>query len=501
MTETSFVAIKDLHKDFSGVQVLKGIDLAFERGEIHALLGENGAGKSTLIKIMTGVYSSSSGEILIDGQPFQGHSPKAANAAGLGAVYQDAELAWNMSVAENLLLGEEGRWVNRRALERRARDILGRIGLDIDPAARASSLTAAQMQMLTLATLFHRKFRLIILDEPTARLSGRESELLFDLIRRFKAEGLTIVYISHRLNEVKLLCDRATILRDGKVVRTLDSDEIDESLVTQLMVNRSAGELEISNPGHSRQEVALEVNELSTARLEPSSFVLHKGEILGVTGPIGGGMEQIEKALSGLVEYQGEISVNGRLSKFRAPQDALNAGIALIPEDRRKQALFPNLSLAENVSLPVLDRLARLGVVPRMAILRHGRDIVDQLAIHPATPATKMRYFSGGNQQKAVIGKWLKRQQKVYIFSEPTSGVDVGAIRQIYEIMLEMAASGAAIILLSTSFAELLALCERILVVRSGQIAVSAPRTAFDRDTLLAATLGADLSDKVMNET
>lgn len=499
--QTPLVEIRDLHKDFSGVQVLKGIDLAFGKGEIHALLGENGAGKSTLIKIMTGVYTASSGEILVDGQAFHGASPKAANAAGLGAVYQDAELAWQMSVAENLLLGEEGRWVNRRALERRAKDILNRIGLDIDPAARAGSLTAAQMQMLTLATLFHRKFRLIILDEPTARLSGRESELLFDLIRRFRDEGLTIVYISHRLNEVKLLCDRATILRDGKVVRTLERDEIDEALVTRLMVNRSAGELAVTNPGHARPGIALEVRGLATARLEPVDFTLHKGEILGITGPIGGGMEQIEKALSGLVDYQGEIRVDGQAMRLRAPQDALAAGIALIPEDRRKQALFPNLSLAENVSLPVLDRLSRLGVVGHSAVLRHGRAVVGQLAIHPAAPATKMRYFSGGNQQKAVIGKWLKREQKIYIFSEPTSGVDVGAIRQIYEIMLEMAAGGAAIILLSTSFAELLALSERILVVHSGRVAVAAPRAAFDRDSLLAATLGAGLPDKVMNET
>jgi len=201
MTQPYFVEIRDLHKDFSGVEVLKGIDMSFDRGEIHALLGENGAGKSTLIKILTAVYAASKGEILIDGIPFHGHSPKAANAAGMGAVYQDAELVWNMTVAENLLLGEEGGWINRRNLEAKAADILKRVGLTIDPAARAGSLSAAEMQMLTLATLFHRQYKLIILDEPTARLSGRESELLFDLIRKFKAEGLTIVYISHRLAE------------------------------------------------------------------------------------------------------------------------------------------------------------------------------------------------------------------------------------------------------------------------------------------------------------
>lgn len=492
MTQQSFVEIRDLHKDFSGVEVLKGIDMAFDRGEIHALLGENGAGKSTLIKILTAVYTASRGEILIDGVPFHGHSPKAANAAGLGAVYQDAELAWNMSVAENLLLGEEGIWINRRKLEAKAAEILRRIGLSIDPAARAGSLTAAEMQMLTLATLFHRKFKLIILDEPTARLSGRESELLFDLIRRFKAEGLTIVYISHRLAEVKRLCDRATILRDGKVVRTLLRDEIDEALVTQLMVNRSASDLEITNPGYARDQIALQAKGLATAKLAPTDLVLHQGEILGITGPVGGGMEQIEKALTGLVEHQGEIFINGAKVSISTPADALAAGIALIPEDRRKQALFPNLSLAENVSLPILDKLAILGYVTERDTLQNGKEVVQALQLHPATPATNMRYFSGGNQQKAVIGKWLKRRQKIYIFSEPTTGVDVGAIRQIYEIMLGIAKDGASIILISTSFNELLSLCERIIVVHDGKVSVQAPRSAFTRDSLLAATLAAD---------
>ena len=497
MKEKPFVEIRDLHKDFSGVEVLKGIDMSFDRGEIHALLGENGAGKSTLFKILTSVYTASKGEILIDGVAFHGHSPKEANDVGLGAVYQDAELAWNMSVAENLLLGEEGRWINRRKLEKKAAEILKRIGLTIDPAAKASSLSAAQMQMLTLATLFHRKFKLIILDEPTARLSGPESELLFELIRKFKEEGLAIVYISHRLAEVKRLCDRATILRDGKVVQTLLRDEIDEALVTQLMVNRSSSDLEISNPGHTRPELALQVKGLSTAKLEPMDIDLYQGEILGITGPVGGGMEQIEKALNGLGNYEGKIDISGKPVTINTPSDALEAGIALIPEDRRKHALFPNLSLAENVSLPMLDKLAIAGYVPNRATLAHGREVIDALSLYPALPDTSMRFFSGGNQQKAVIGKWLKRRQKIYIFSEPTTGVDVGAIRQIYEIMLEMAKDGASIILISTSFKELLSLCDRIIVIHNGRVSVEALRSEFTHDSLLAATLGADPSNRI----
>lgn len=231
---------------------------------------------------------------------------------------------------------------------------------------------------------------------------------------------------------------------------------------------------------------------LSTAKLAPTDLVLHEGEILGITGPVGGGMEQIEKALTGLADHQGEVFINGTRVNIGTPADALDAGIALIPEDRRKQALFPNLSLAENVSLPILDKLATLGYVTDRATMTNGREVVQALSLHPATPATNMRYFSGGNQQKAVIGKWLKRRQKIYIFSEPTTGVDVGAIRQIYEIMLEIAKDGASIILISTSFNELLSLCERIIVVHNGKVSVEAPRSSFTRDSLLAATLAAD---------
>ena len=489
MTNSNFVEIRNLHKDFSGIKVLKGINMNFSNGEIHALLGENGAGKSTLIKILTGVYTATSGQIYINGAPNQFNSPKAANTAGMGAVYQDAELAWNMSVAENLLLGEEGSWISQKKLQLRATNILKKLGLSIDPTVRAGSLTAAEMQMLTLATLFHRKFKLIILDEPTARLSGRESELLFDLIHKFKLAGLTIIYISHRLAEVKRLCDRATILRDGKVVRTLLRKEIDEALVTKLMVNKSSSDLEITNPKYSKSDVILKVNNLTTAKLASTNLLLSRGEILGITGPVGGGMEQIEKALNGLVDYQGEIFINNKLVKIKNPIDALNAGMALIPEDRRKQALFPNLSLAENVSLPILDKLSRFGYLTNQTILKCGIEVIKALSLHPASPGTNMRFFSGGNQQKAVIGKWLKRRQDIYIFSEPTTGVDVGAIRQIYEVMLNMAKDGAAIILISTSFNELLSLCERIIVVQNNKVLIEAPRAKFNRDSLLAATL------------
>lgn len=485
--------LRELRKDFNGVHVLKGISLAFEQGEIHGLLGENGAGKSTLIKILTGVYGPSSGEILLDGHPVHIHLPIDAHKAGLGAVYQDSELAGSYSVAENIVLGNEPSrfWIDRAALRREAQGIMQQIGLEIDPDRRAASLTAAEMQMVTLATLFHRKYRLIILDEPTARLSETETRLLFGLIARFRAQGITIIYISHRLNEIKELCDRATILRDGMVSGTLARHKIEEDVVTQLMVNRSAAELDIANPGLAQDRVVLELRGLATDRLRPLSLCVRAGEVLGISGPLGAGMEQIERSLGGLGAYQGSILIDGQECAITNPAAARAAGVALIPEDRRKQALFPSLSLAENVALPALSDLMCGGLVGRGRIARYARHVVERLAIHPNAPERPIRYFSGGNQQKAVIGKWLERDARVFVFVEPTSGVDVGAIRQIYEIVLGLARSGAAVIVISTSVKELLSLSETIAVIHHGAVSALMPRAGCTRDSLLAMTISA----------
>jgi ribose transport system ATP-binding protein len=485
------VELRDIEKDFSGVKVLKGISLSLERGEVHGVLGENGAGKSTLIKILTGVYSPSRGEIVLEGKPIVVRRPIDAHAVGIGAVYQDSELAGSMTVAENILLGNEpGRlFVDKAAIRKEGRAILREIELDLDADRKAGTLTAAQMQMVTLAKLFHRKYKLIVLDEPTARLSARESELLFKMIEIFKNSGITIVYISHRLHEVKLLCDRATILRDGRVSGTLRRGEIEEDLVTRLMVNRSSADLEISNKGLGQAHVILELKGLGTDRLQPLSVQVRAGEILGVTGPLGAGMEQIERSLGGLSAYRGQVFIDGDEKSIGNPGDALRAGIALIPEDRRKQALFPNLSLSENVSLPALPKLSQAGIVSAAGTRKYADKIISRLGILPQAPARPIRYFSGGNQQKAVIGKWMECHARVYIFVEPTSGVDVGAIRQIYEIILDLAASGAAILVLSTSVKELLALSENIMIIHDGEVAAYRPRVQFDRDSLLAISI------------
>ena len=484
--------VRDLTKDFSGTKVLKGINLGFERGEVHGLLGENGAGKSTLIKILTGVYGASGGEILLGGKPVNIRNPLDAHRLGLGAVYQDAELIGGFTVGQNVLLGNEpGKGlVDHKRTHDEAKAIFKEIGIDIDVHRLAKSLSAAEMQLVTLGTLFHRKYKVIILDEPTARLSASEVELLFRIIQNFLAQNITIIYISHRLEEIKRICDRVTILRGGKISATLGRDEISEERVTELMVDRSRADLETYNKGSSTGTVVLELEGLSTAKLKPISLRVHAGEVIGITGPVGGGMEQIELALGGILRSEGTIRIDGQVASISTPPGARAASIAVIPEDRRKQALFPNLTMAENVALPVLSALSRFALINAKRKAAYANAVMDQLNVNPRQPHTAAKFFSGGNQQKAVIGKWLKADARVYVFVEPTSGVDVGAIKEIYDIILRMAEGGAAVIVISSSTKEILSLAERIIVIRNGAVVHDAPKQDCNYDQLLAISMG-----------
>lgn len=491
MDSQPLLEVRGLEKEFSRTRVLKGINLAFSRGEVHGLLGENGAGKSTLIKILTGVYSASAGQILVDGHPVKISSPLDAHKIGIGAVYQDAELIGDFTVGQNVLLGNEpsGIALSQSAIHEEAREILKRVGIRIDVKRKASTLTAAEMQLVTLGTLFHRRYKLIILDEPTARLSAAETELLFEIIQNFQSQGITIVYISHRLNEIKRICDRATILRGGLVSATLQRDEITEDRVTKLMVDRSRSELETYNTGHSTERAVLEMRGLRTGKLKSIDVTVKAGEVLGITGPVGGGMEQIELALGGIAAYSGSIRIDGREIAISSPAASRSSGIALIPEDRRKQALFPNLTVAENISLPVLNNLTRFGLLSKRRHLDYAVGVMNQLSVNPRQPNKLVKFFSGGNQQKAVIGKWMKAEARVYIFVEPTSGVDVGAIKEIYDIILHLAGAGAAVLVISSSAREVISLSERVIVIREGEIVFEGKKSDCSHDQLLSISI------------
>jgi ABC-type sugar transport system ATPase subunit len=491
MQSQPLLEVRGLEKEFSRTRVLKGINLAFARGEVHGLLGENGAGKSTLIKILTGVYAASGGQILFEGHRVKISSPLDAHRIGLGAVYQDAELIGDFTVGQNVLLGNEPRGIilSQSAIHEQARAILEQVGIRIDVRRRVSTLTAAEMQLVTLGTLFHRRYKLIIMDEPTARLSAAETELLFEIIRNFQSQAITIIYISHRLGEIKRICDRATILRGGLVSATLQRDEITEDRVTELMVDRSRSDLETYNTGRSTSQVVLEMRGLGSTKLRPIDVTVHAGEVLGITGPVGGGMEQIELTLGGISAHSGSIHVDGQAVTISSPAASRAAGIALIPEDRRKQALFPNLTVADNISLPVLDSLARAGLVSKRRQLDYATNVMNQLSVNPRQPNTLVKFFSGGNQQKAVIGKWMKAAARVYIFVEPTSGVDVGAIKEIYDIVLHLAAAGAAVLVISSSAKEIISLSERVIVIREGEIVFEGKKSDCSHDQLLSISI------------
>ena len=409
----------------------------------------------------------------------------------MGAVYQDAELVSSFTVGQNILLGNEpGRLqLSDRAIHEEAARILTEMGLDLDVRRMAADLSAAEMQLVTLAKLFHRRYKLIVLDEPTARLSAAETEVLFRIIHGFKEQGITIIYISHRLWEVQEICDRATILRGGLISGTLSRGEITEERVTNLMVDRSRSDLETNNEGHSRPEVLLEAVGLQTARLAPVNLSVHAGEVLGVTGPVGGGMEQVARALGGVARHSGKVTLRGKTVDINTPTAARRAGIALIPEDRRTQALFPSLSVAENICMPVLGSLQRLLLVWPGPMTSFADGVMDRLSVRPRNAAIQARFFSGGNQQKLVIGKWMSARASVFVIVEPTNGVDIGAIKEIYDIILRLVRDGAAVLLVSSSLHEILALSDRVMVIHDGALVAEAPKKSWTYDELLAVTL------------
>ena len=491
-TEAPIIEFVDIVKEFKGSLALDGVSFSLHKGEVHGLLGENGAGKSTLIKILTGVYGPTSGTIKMDGRPVHIHSPLGAHKLGIGAVYQDAELVQSFNVAENVLLAKEpGRlFVNRKKLRQEARALLAEVGIEVDATRTAGTLTAAEMQLVILSTLFHRRYRVLVLDEPTARLSATEAEILFRLIGRFREQGMTIIYISHRLEEIRQLCDRVTVLRGGRVAGHREREEISEQEITRLMIDQNANQLEVENPGLAKDDVVLQVEGMSTERVSKLSFAVRSGEVLGITGPVGGGMEDIGTAIAGLGMRSGEVAIRGQRVNLSSPVAARDVGVALIPEDRRRQALFNDMSVAFNLCLPALSKLSKLGWALTGKKRAYASSIVDQLDVRPRRSDIQIKYLSGGNQQKAVIGTWLKTRASVYVFIEPTAGVDVGAIKEIYEVILEMARQGSAVIVVSSAIKEILTLSETVMVVSGGEVALKKARNDTTYDELLSLAMG-----------
>jgi ribose transport system ATP-binding protein len=491
-----FLELRGIVKRFPGVLALNGVSLDVRAGEVHALLGENGAGKSTLIKTISGVYQPDAGEIHIEGRRVAIRNPHDAQTRGISTIYQEFTLAPDLTVADNIFLGREPlrvralSIVDRKELIRRTRGVLSSLDPQIDPSATVRHLGVAQQQMVEIAKALSLDARLIVMDEPTATLTSHEIDRLFAAIDRLKQSGVAVVYVSHRLDEVKAICDRATILRDGLCVGTVPvtSTTVDEMI--RLMVGRDLKDKFPKAAIEPREEV-LRVEELRRKGvLHGVSFSVRRGEIVGIAGLVGSKRTETARAIFGADPIDsGRIFLHGKPVKLRTPADAIANHIALVPEDRKRQGIFASLSVRENVVLSALGRFSRRGILNLRSEKRRAQEFVTSL--HIATPDLEKRLLdlSGGNQQKVVIAKWLNTEAEVFLFDEPTRGIDVGGKIEVYRLMGELLSRGAAIVMISSELPEILGLSDRILVMRDGRICGEFDRAEATEEKILNCAL------------
>jgi ribose transport system ATP-binding protein len=485
-------------KTFPGVRALDGVSFDVRRGEVHALVGENGAGKSTLMKVLAGAYRADGGTIEIEGRRVTIDGPRAAEALGIGMIYQEFNLVPELSVIDNLLLGHEPTsrgLLDRKAALARATGVLTELGIALPLTLVARKLTVAQQQLVEISKALLRAARLIVMDEPTAALTEREIDALFALIATLKAQGVAFAYISHRLEELPRISDRITVIRDGKTVETRATADMPQAEMIRLMVGRPLdAHFPELPPVAADAPLALDVRGLCAASGVPVhdvSFSVRAGEIVGIAGLVGAGRTDIVRAIAGAdVPTAGEIDVAGKRVTIRGPHSAIEAGIALITEDRKAQGLVLGMSVRENTTLAHLKAYERRGFIDRAAENAiAAREIAE---LHVRTPSAEqiVRNLSGGNQQKVVLAKWLIGDAKVYLFDEPTRGIDVGAKAEIYALMVELLAHGVCIVMVSSELPEVLGMSHRVLVVREGRIQAEFARGAATPAAVIAAATG-----------
>ncbi|ERE04574.1 sugar ABC transporter ATP-binding protein [Pseudogulbenkiania ferrooxidans] len=499
------VTMRGISKAFGPVKVLENVEFTLRGGEIHALMGENGAGKSTLMKILSGVHRADAGEILLDGRKAELRDTAAAEAAGIAIIHQELNLIPQLSVMENLFLGREpSRFglIDYGRMRREAKAQLAALGVGgIDPDAEAGSLSIGQQQMVEIAKALALNARALIMDEPTAALTEREIDTLFGLMAQLKESGVAIVYVSHRMEEIFRVCDRISVLRDGCFVgeREIAGTDFDE--VVRMMVGREIGDRYPKReavPGAVRLKVENLADENMIAGI---SFEVRAGEVLGIAGLMGSGRSDILKTLFGAKRRTaGRVELDGEELKVAAPGDAIAAGLGFVPEDRKSKGLVLGMSLRENATLVHLDRYARLGVVSAGDEKRAVDGLIEQLRIRTRDAELDVKSLSGGNQQKVVFAKWLARPPKVLLLDEPTRGVDVGGKAEIYHIVNQLAAAGAAIVMVSSELPEVLALSNRILVLHEGRQAGIFDAAGCDQETLMAAAAGGAASTETRKQ-
>ncbi|TFD70834.1 sugar ABC transporter ATP-binding protein [Cryobacterium gelidum] len=469
--------VTGISKSFPGVQALKDVQFELDRGEVLALVGENGAGKSSLMKILSGIYIKDEGSIFLDGVEVDIDSPKTAQALGISIIHQEMNLMAHLTIAQNIFIGREpreGLFLRERALNRKADELLKRLGINLDPKALVETLTVAKQQMVEIAKALSFDAKVLIMDEPTSALTDVETETLFTLIEGLKRTGTGVIYISHRMDELRRITDRVTVLRDGEYIGTLQKEQLDIPTIIEMMVGRHIEEsARPTARDRANNEVVLKVEGLNTRQLlKDISFELKRGEILGFAGMMGAGRTEVARAIIGAdLSEGGRVHINGKPVKIKRPSDAVAHGIGYLSEDRKAYGLLLEQDVNTNVLLASLrDYTDALGFVHTMKGKQKSREYVASLRIKTPSISATTKNLSGGNQQKVVIAKWLARDCDILIFDEPTRGIDVGAKEEIYKLLNDLVAAGKSIIMISSELPEVLRLSHRIVVMANGRI-------------------------------
>lgn len=477
MDNKVFLSTKNLTKKYGPITVLDKVSVDFNKGEIHALIGENGAGKSTLCKMISGAISPFCGEMEVDGETVLSFTPMKAKEAGIGMVYQEFNLVPELTIYENLFVGKEitkASFIDKKAMIRKSEDIFEKMGIDIDCRRKISNLSVAYCQLVEIAKALLENSKLLILDEPTAPLTNKEVEILFKVLNQLKDDGISMIYISHRLEEIFRLCDKITVLRDGEFIKTMNVKDTNQEKLINLMIGRELSKEfpdRLSEFNYKKAETILRVENLNNQKLKDVSFQLKKGEILGLAGLVGAGRTEVARAIFGADKIaSGTISINEKPIQIKSPTVAIKNGIALIPEDRKQDGLMLDLSNRTNMSIVVIKELTKGSMVSPEKETELIDKYVEMLSIKTPSIESPVSNLSGGNQQKIVLAKWLATGADILIFDEPTRGIDVGAKRDIYNLLFELKEAGKSIIIISSEMSEILNLCDRVIVMHEGKL-------------------------------
>ena len=491
MAQETLLEMRDIHKRFHGVYALKGINFNLRRGEVHALMGENGAGKSTLMKVLTGIHKRDAGEIILFGEHVNFNNIKESQVAGISMIHQELNMMNHLTVAQNIYIGREpmnGIYIDDKKMEKDAAELFKKIGVRIDPSAILGTLTVGRQQMVEIAKAVSRDAKILVLDEPTAALTQLEVEELFKIMRDLQSKGIGMIYISHRMDEINRISDRITVMRDGEYVGTVDTANTTKDEIVKMMVGRVIyGDKKEQNNVPADAPVVLEVKNLSRGKeIRNVSFKLHRGEILGFSGLMGAGRTEVARAIYGADPVQsGEIYMNGKKVNIKTPAQAVELGICYLSEDRKRYGLLLDKSIAENSALSSLDDYIKMGWIDDGAIEKAAK--TENAKLKTKTPSIRqiLKNLSGGNQQKVIIARWLLRNSDIFIFDEPTRGIDIGAKSEMYTLMEELAAQGKSVIMISSELAEIQRLSDRVIVMCEGRITADLDISEASQETIM----------------